>query len=108
MKRQEHLLVILAEECAEVAQRASKALRFGMDEIEPGQKLTNRERLCGEISDLWAAASMLGLEGDRERVIAKKQKVEEFLGYSRVLGTLDEPLAYHGPVPVDQLVAPPR
>ena len=29
MTREEHLLTIVAEECAEVAQRATKALRFG-------------------------------------------------------------------------------
>jgi len=33
MLLQEHLLIILAEECSEVAQRASKALRFGLREI---------------------------------------------------------------------------
>jgi len=30
MNRMEHLLAVLAEECAEVAQRCSKAQRFGM------------------------------------------------------------------------------
>lgn len=108
MKRQEHLLIILAEECAEVAQRASKALRFGLNEIEPGQLLTNHQRLCEEMSDLWAAADMLKLEGDRERAIAKKHKVEEFLVRSRILGTLDEPLPYCGVAPIGQLTAPPR
>ncbi len=35
MNRRDHLLDILAEECAEVAIRVSKALRFGLDEV-PG------------------------------------------------------------------------
>jgi len=31
------VLTILMEECAEVIQRASKALRFGLDEVQPEQ-----------------------------------------------------------------------
>ena len=45
MTREEHLLTIVAEECNEVAQRATKALRFSLEEIEPGQEFSNRERL---------------------------------------------------------------
>jgi len=32
MNRTEHLLVCLAEECAEVGQAVAKALRFGLDD----------------------------------------------------------------------------
>jgi hypothetical protein len=39
MTRDEHLMTIAMEECAEVAQRVSKAVRFGMEEIQPGQPL---------------------------------------------------------------------
>lgn len=46
------LLTILIEECAEVQQRATKALRFGLDEIQPGQMFTNKFRLGGEVGDL--------------------------------------------------------
>jgi len=38
----------LAEECAEVSQRATKALRFGLTDpkgSEPDQPYTNQERL---------------------------------------------------------------
>jgi hypothetical protein len=35
MNPTEHLLSCLAEECAEVAQRASKSLRFGLSEVQP-------------------------------------------------------------------------
>ena len=48
MTREEHLLTIVAEECNEVAQRATKALRFSLEEIEPGQEFSNRERLFQE------------------------------------------------------------
>lgn len=89
MNRTEHLLTILAEECAEVAQRSSKALRFGLKEIEPGQSLTNEQRICYELNDLLGVVSMLGLLNiDLESIEAKKIKVETFLEYSRKQGTL--------------------
>jgi hypothetical protein len=45
MTREQHLLTILAEECGEVVQRASKAIRFGLDESQPGQLDDNKKRL---------------------------------------------------------------
>jgi len=94
MTFQEHLLTILAEECNEVAQRASKALRFGIDEIQPGQFLTNGERIGIELEDLVAMVELCqghalvpGLS--RERIEAKKTKVATFLEYSRHCGTVD-------------------
>lgn len=46
------LLVILIEECGEVLQRATKALRFGIIECQPGQELSNAQRLALEIGDV--------------------------------------------------------
>lgn len=98
MNRQEHLLTIMAEECAEVAQRISKALRFGLSEVEPGQDATNAERIVWEFMDLRAAFEMLKDEGafplewtdvDSAASIARKRaKVEKFLRYSETCGTL--------------------
>jgi len=98
MNRTEHLLSILAEECAEVAQRASKAARFGLTEVQPGQPLTNAERILEEMFDVFAMFEMLTEEeclpdicdGDDARAAmdAKKAKVEKFLAYSRECGTL--------------------
>lgn len=97
MNRLEHLLTILAEEAAEVAQRADKALRFGMTEIQPGQELTNLQRLHGELNDLAAAVEMVASDVwlpltslDRTAIERKKVKVERFLAYSRELGTLKD------------------
>jgi NTP pyrophosphatase (non-canonical NTP hydrolase) len=52
------ILTILIEECAEVQQRATKLLRFGRDEVQPGQPHNNRERLSGELGDLNAIVEM--------------------------------------------------
>lgn len=103
MTREEHLLTILAEECSEVAQRASKAIRFGLLEIEPGQPKTNAERIMDELNDLIAVYQMLAgpmvsptMEAFRmdpddmwAAIRAKQAKVEKFLRYSSELGTLD-------------------
>jgi hypothetical protein len=48
------LLTILIEECAEVQQRATKILRFGVDEIQLGQPHDNTQRLSIEVGDLLA------------------------------------------------------
>lgn len=51
-------LVLLIEECAEVTQRATKAIRFGLEEVQAGQDLTNRERLERELIDLAVAIGL--------------------------------------------------
>ena len=85
----EHLLWKLAEECAEVAKEASKAALFGMEEVMPGQPLTNRERVLKELNDLWAAAEMLDLcKVDRAAIDEKKAKVRKFMDYAEKIGTL--------------------
>lgn len=101
MNREEHLLSIVAEECAEVAHSVSKAMRFGMVEVEPGQTETNASRIQSEYCDLMAAMQMLG-ECDKEiykgwdttrlekHLKDKKAKVEKFLKYSAMRGTLAE------------------
>ena len=45
------ILDTLIEEAAEAIQRATKAQRFGVDEIQPGQELSNCERLSLEVGD---------------------------------------------------------
>ncbi len=61
--RTSEVLTILAEECAEVTQRATKAIRFGLDEVQSGQTHTNAERLSMEIGDFLAAVSVLSSKG---------------------------------------------
>jgi len=98
MTRDEHLYAIAAEEAVEVAQRCTKALRFGGTEVQPGQPLDNRVRILQEFADLLAALEMLGfsvgpgpLDPLRPWVDAKRAKVERFLAYSVECGTLAAP-----------------
>ena len=91
MTREEHLINNITEECLEVAQRASKALRFGMEEIQPGQLLTNRERLIDEFNDLVAVLEMAGLPlqvVNGHKIEMKIKKVERYLAYAKECGTL--------------------
>ena len=96
MTREGHLLWILAEECSEVAQRASKIARFGLYEVQPGQGVTNRGRIMNELCDLLAVIEMLQECGvldhflDRIAIETKKEKVEKFLRYSESQGLLRE------------------
>lgn len=95
MTRKDHLLWIAAEECMEVAHRFSKAARFGLEEIQPGQLLPNADRIKLEYWDLIAAMEMLqecgaiNEEINRSYIDAKKDKVEKFLKYSKECGTLE-------------------
>jgi hypothetical protein len=98
MNRLEHLLTISAEECTEVGQRVSKALRFGMREVQEGQALDNAERIRREFVDLVAALEMAEKEGGLEpgaltrtspaEIAAKQAKVERYLELSAREGTL--------------------
>lgn len=97
MNRLEHLLTIAAEECAELAIRLSKAKRFGLHEIQPGQSLTNLERCRYEYSDLAATLEMIAppsaaggqIHPPSGRMMdEKREKVEQFLRYSAECETL--------------------
>lgn len=79
------LLTILIEECAEVQQRATKLLRFGRDETQPGQPETNRTRLSTEMGDLLAIyescveAGLISEEIVREQMPKKKVKMAKYM-----------------------------
>lgn len=95
MTRTGLLLEQLSEEASEVIQRVSKIQRFGLHEIQPGQDLTNAQRLEYELNDLYAVADLLSKENDvisqsvdEDAITAKQKKVEKYLDYSRELGIL--------------------
>lgn len=91
MTREQILLIQLAEECAEVSQNISKALRFGKDEVYYKRDDSNAERITSEMNDLIGVFRMLVDEGilpdtDEEKISNKKHKVDEYIGYSTTLG----------------------
>jgi hypothetical protein len=90
MTKEQLYLLVVAEECNEVAQRCSKAMRFGMDEVQPGQHLNNRERILIELNDLVGAIETLFDTDinnilDQKSIMDKSEKIEEYLKYSQAL-----------------------
>lgn len=79
------LLEILIEECAEVQQRATKMLRFGVEEVQPGQPLDNRTRLSEEVGDLMHMidccrdANLLSRDGIADGIKRKKTQLAKYM-----------------------------
>src|SRR5690606_37793985 len=105
MNIQEYLITSLNEEASEVAQQASKTLRFGIDDVyttvkEDGGHIlhdspSNRFRLIEELNDLMGIVELLVEQGalpadwmSRDRIKAKKKKVIRYMKYAREVGSL--------------------
>jgi hypothetical protein len=97
MNSTEHLFSCLGEEGAEIAQDVSKINRFGLLDVNiiAPDSGTNKERLINELNDLIGIVEMLVERGilptdwiNREKINAKKIKVEKFMRYARKVGTL--------------------
>lgn len=96
MDRIEHLLTCLSEECNEVGQRISKALRFGRYEIQRDQSANNISRIEPELKDLTAVANILANEGiirtdfvaAEYETAAKLEKIEGYMLLARQHGAL--------------------
>lgn len=102
MTEEQYLITCLGEEASEVAEiaariavRASKAARFGLTEQQPGQLLTNQDRiqvelenLKSELRDLLSVARMLGFDVEvwPAALEAKRKKIEKYMAYSREIG----------------------
>jgi NTP pyrophosphatase (non-canonical NTP hydrolase) len=91
MTEKDQLFLIAMEECAEVAQRLSKAARFGLEEVEPDQDHDNARRIRDEYNDLVAVLNMIdeSLTIQSPNLQAKKvEKVRHYLTYSQKMGTV--------------------
>jgi hypothetical protein len=102
----EHLLVCLMEEAAEVQQDCAKILRFGVGDFNPDdpEKRSNVQRLYEEIIQLTTIVDMMkdnqyffraGVDKDvlsklliHERMARKRRRVLQYMDYARERGTL--------------------
>lgn len=101
MNKEKYLLTKIQEECAEVSQRAAKAIRFGLKEVQKGQDKNNLERLKDEILDLLASFICFERETgidindykfeDFENLINDRiERINKYMDYSRKLGELND------------------
>ena len=92
MKESERLLIVAMEECAEIQQEVSKALRLGTENHHPEQPhITNGERILREYHQLRAVMSLLIMkrvikgisEAESNRVFREKvESIEKWEKYS--------------------------
>lgn len=86
MTREEEILTVLQEECAEVSQMVCKIRRFGLDQaIAVGG--SNRKRLTEEVGDLQASIDLLKLFNvldENEIELAKQRKFEKLKRWSKI------------------------
>lgn len=87
----------MGEECDEVGQRCSKANRFTLAEVQPGQPFTNAERIVAEAKDVITLLVMLRREGiipdfmpSQREMDEKVARVEKYLEHSRSVGALTD------------------
>lgn len=85
--KENEILLITQEECAEVTQAISKCYRFGLDNIKPGKPKTNRDHLADELGDLQAMIDLCIkfnlVDGDKVAA-ASKDKIIKLYQWSTI------------------------
>ena len=100
MNKQEHILTVLAEECNELAQACSKALRFGLHNTKTGKTVNNRKKISREFNDIYAMVKLLRKNKaipysiSEKRVANKMIRFEENLELSERKGNVHKAVNY--------------
>lgn len=99
MRRNEYLALVAMEECAEIQQALSKAIRFGFDDHHPSrademneeQLLTEFYQLTAMIEEMQNKGIIAGFAQDKiEKVKQNKiEKVYKYMEYSKANGLLE-------------------
>jgi NTP pyrophosphatase (non-canonical NTP hydrolase) len=85
--KENEILLITQEECAEVTQAISKCYRFGLDNFKPGKPKTNRQHLAEELGDLQAMIDLCvvsGLISKEELDTASDNKIAKLKVWSTI------------------------
>lgn len=90
---EQYLLTTLAEEASEVAQEASKCIRFTCTHTNPVTKVINIDKLEVEIRDLMTLIHMLekhlDIKFNKEPSMKKEDSVLHYMNVSTRLGALE-------------------
>jgi hypothetical protein len=98
LNQTEYLLTCLSEECSEIIKECTKAQRFGVNDVDPNARssLQNGQKIACEMADLMAVFELLVENGNmcdgrglRRDIENKKQKVRQWMEYSRKQGCLE-------------------
>ncbi len=92
-KKQQDILDILQEECAELIQMVSKCRRFGIDEQHLKAAKPNRQRLTEEIGDVTAMINLCiqhNIVQQDEVLVAEEQKINKLKQWSNIFENNDE------------------
>lgn len=94
MNYEQLMYLKLSEESIEVAKECSKIIQFGADEVYAPLGISNKERLKGELKDLFSVVEILnrnyelGFKFNPEDYKEKEEKILKYARYSVSLGTL--------------------
>jgi len=95
MNESEHLLVCLAEECAEIQQAVSKALRFGLRDGYPETGRTNAQDIRKEMVDLISVWELIEekkiinhTQNNERDIKKKKERVIQYMNYAKSTGAV--------------------
>ena len=86
----------LSEECSEVVKECSKIIQFGADGVYVANGTSNKERLKGELKDLFSVVGILnrkyalGFEFNPDDYKEKEEKILKYAEYSVSLGMLNK------------------
>lgn len=98
LTEQEYALIVLAEEGLEVSHAILKCIRFTLEDYYPkpeGESVSTHDKVIIEVNDFLGALTNLrryiNVPGLTEMQEGKLKKIEKYLEYSRVRGTVALP-----------------
>jgi NTP pyrophosphatase (non-canonical NTP hydrolase) len=95
--KMKYALLVLAEELGELQKEVFKAIRFGLDDVNPDTNIKNIEAIKKEYADVMGSIKYLKKLGipkdtfkaDKRLVKSKVAKIQRFYTYSKVMGGWD-------------------
>ena len=99
MREQDILMIQLIEELSEVQKEVSKALRFGLGDVNPNTRETNSDAICRELTDVIAILDELSQrcgilltpnDKTSDNYIEKRHRISKYIDYSKARWVINE------------------